>query len=167
MNRTFLVLMLAGCASTQPGGATSAWRDTETSGPPREEPALPDVSGRPDLRELLSLALARNPEIRAARLKLLAAGEVGAIDGALPDPQLGNAKRLQDLYERVLIPRAETAARTAEDLHAAGKGTLAGTLETIAVLHNFRLAAARACADHGQAVAALEAILGKPLERST
>lgn len=77
--------------------------------------------------------------------------------------QVGNAQRLVRLYGEVLVPRAETAARTAEDLHAAGKGALAGTIETIAVLQNFRLAAARARSDYGQAVAALEAILGQPL----
>jgi outer membrane protein TolC len=76
--------------------------------------------------------------------------------------QVGNTKRLVELYERVLVPRAETAVRTAEDLHRAGKGSLAGTIETVAALHNFRLAAARARADRGQAVATLEALLGTP-----
>ncbi len=76
---------------------------------------------------------------------------------------VGNAKRLVDLYHTVLVPRAELAARTAEDLHASGKGSLNGTIETIAVLHNFRLAAARARADYGQAVATLESVLGRPL----
>ena len=80
--------------------------------------------------------------------------------------QVGNAKRQVDLYTKLLIPRAEKAIRTAEDLYAAGKGSLAGTIETVAVLHNFRLAAARARADYGQALAALESILGKPLERT-
>ncbi len=78
--------------------------------------------------------------------------------------EVGNARRLIDLYRGVLIARAEKAVRSAEDLQRAGKGTLAGTIETVAVLHNFRLAAARAEADYGQAVATLEAILGKPLE---
>ena len=64
------------------------------------------------------------------------------------------------------MPRAGLAARTAEDLHASGTGSLSGTLETVAVLHNFRLAAARARADHAQALAALEAVLGQPLARS-
>jgi len=77
--------------------------------------------------------------------------------------QLGNAKRLTRLYGEVLVPRAERSAATAEDLLRTGKGSLAGTVETIAVLHNFRLAQARARADYGQAVAALEAILGRPL----
>jgi outer membrane protein TolC len=77
---------------------------------------------------------------------------------------VGNARRLVELYRDLLIPRAEKAVRTAEDLQTAGKGSVAGTIETVAVLHNFRLAAARARADHGQAVATLEAILGKPLE---
>ncbi|MHC4957719.1 MAG: TolC family protein [Planctomycetota bacterium] len=77
--------------------------------------------------------------------------------------QVGNARRLVDLYDQVLIPRAEQAVKTTEDLHAAGKGSLAGTIETVAVLHNFRLAAARAGADYGQAVATLEAVLGRPL----
>lgn len=77
--------------------------------------------------------------------------------------RVGNAERLVRLYADVLVPRATAAARTAEELHVAGKGTLAGTVETIAVLYNFRLAAARARADHGQAVADLEGLLGRPL----
>lgn len=80
--------------------------------------------------------------------------------------RVGQAERLHRLYHDLLVPRAETAVRTAEDLQAAGKGTLAATLETIAVLHNFRLAAARARADRGQAVAELEALLGQPLEET-
>lgn len=75
---------------------------------------------------------------------------------------LGNAERLERLYDEVLVPRARDAARTAEDLQASGKGSLAGILETIAVLHNFRLAAARARADHGRALADLESVLGRP-----
>ena len=78
--------------------------------------------------------------------------------------RLGNSDRLERLYAEVLVPRAQVAARTAEDLEASGKGTLAGTLETIAVLHNFRLAAARARADHGQALADLEAVVGRPFD---
>jgi outer membrane protein TolC len=80
--------------------------------------------------------------------------------------RVGNAQRLARLYGEVLVPRAQRSARTAEDLLAAGKGTLAGNVETIAVLHNFRLAAARARADYGQAVADLEAVLGRPLTLS-
>jgi len=75
---------------------------------------------------------------------------------------LGNAERLERLYEEVLVPRARSAVRAAEDLMASGKGSLAGALETIAVLHNFRLAAARARADHGRALADLEGVLGRP-----
>ena len=77
--------------------------------------------------------------------------------------RVGNTERLVRLYADVLVPRAAAAAETAEELQEAGKGTLAGTVETIAVLHNFRLAAARARADHGQAVADLEGLLGRPL----
>ncbi len=77
---------------------------------------------------------------------------------------VGNAERLHRLYADVLVPRADIAARTSEDLLASGKGSLAGVLETIAVTHNFRLAAARARADHGQAIAALERALGRPLD---
>jgi outer membrane protein TolC len=79
---------------------------------------------------------------------------------------VGNAERLHRLYRDVLVPRAAVAARTAEDLLAAGKGSTAGLLETIAVLHNFRLAEARARSDHGRAIAALEAVLGRPLAPS-
>ena len=78
--------------------------------------------------------------------------------------RVGSARRLIRLYRDVLVPRAEQAARTAEDLMTSGKGTLAGSVETIAIMHNFRLAHARARADYGQAVADLEATLGRPLE---
>jgi outer membrane protein TolC len=78
--------------------------------------------------------------------------------------EIGNSRRLWRLYRDVLIPRAEAAARSAEDLQRSGKGTLAGSLETIAALHNFRLAAARARADYGRALAKVETILGRPLE---
>jgi len=78
--------------------------------------------------------------------------------------QVGNAQRLAQLYAEILVPRAATAARTAEDLLASGKGNLGGLLETIAVYHNFRLAAARARADHGRAIADLERAIGQPLD---
>jgi outer membrane protein TolC len=78
--------------------------------------------------------------------------------------RVGNAERLTRLYADTLIPRAVIAARTAEDLLAAGKGSIAGALETIAVLHNFRLAEARARADHGRAVADLERVIGRPFD---
>lgn len=78
--------------------------------------------------------------------------------------RVGNAERLVQLYADVLIPRAAVAARTAEDLIGSGKGTLGGLLETIAVMHNFRLAEARARADLGQAFSALERVLGQPFE---
>ena len=79
--------------------------------------------------------------------------------------QVGNAQRLSQLYRDVLVPRAAVAARTAEDLVATGKGNLGGVLETIAVYHNFRLAAARARADHGRAIADLERAIGQPFEQ--
>lgn len=78
--------------------------------------------------------------------------------------EVGNASRLDRLYSEVLVPRAALAARTAEDLLASGKGSIAGVLETIAVYHNFRLASARAVADHGRAVAALERAIGRPFD---
>jgi outer membrane protein TolC len=78
--------------------------------------------------------------------------------------RLRNADRLNRLYRDVLVPRARAAASTSEDLLATGKGTLAGTLETVAVYHQFRLAAARASADHGQALADLEVAIGRPFQ---
>jgi outer membrane protein TolC len=78
--------------------------------------------------------------------------------------QVGNAQRLSRLYADVLVPRAAVAARSAEDLLASGKGSVGGVLETIAVYHNFRLAAARARADHGRAIADLERAIGQPFE---
>jgi len=102
---------------------------------------------------------------RAAAEEQTAAAQQARVRLARAWYRLGKAERLSRLYEEVLVPRARIAARTAEDLHASGKGSLSGTLETVAVLHNFRLAAARARADHAQALAALEAVLGQPFAR--
>jgi outer membrane protein TolC len=78
--------------------------------------------------------------------------------------RLRNAERLDRLYREVLLPRASAAVRAAEDLLASGEGSETEALETVAVLKNFRLAAARARADHGQSVAELEAAIGRPFE---
>ena len=102
---------------------------------------------------------------RAAAEEQTAAAQQARVRLARAWYRLGKAERLSRLYEEVLVPRARVAARTAEDLQSAGKGSLSGTLETVAVLHNFRLAAARARADHAQALADLEAVLGQPFAR--
>jgi len=74
-----------------------------------------------------------------------------------------NTERLVSLYDSTLLPQAEKSARLAEALYREGKASLAGMLETETALQNFRMARARAEADHGQAVARLEQVVGTTL----
>ncbi len=74
-----------------------------------------------------------------------------------------NTERLVTLYDTLLLPQAEKSARLAEALYREGRASLAGKLETEIALQNFRMARARAEADHGQAVARLEQVVGAAL----
>lgn len=74
-----------------------------------------------------------------------------------------NTERLVSLYDSTLLPQAEKSVRLAEALYREGRASLAGMLETQTALQNFRMARARAEADHGQAVARLEQVVGTAL----
>jgi len=71
-----------------------------------------------------------------------------------------NAERLALLYRDTLIPQAGKSLRLAEALYRDGKASLAGSIETALAWENFQLAYHRALADHGQAVAMLEQVVG-------
>lgn len=73
-----------------------------------------------------------------------------------------DTQRLVQLYRKVLVPQAQ-AALESEGLEGAGGGVVGALLERKAVWLQYRLASARAQADHAKAVALLEQVVGKPL----
>ncbi len=77
--------------------------------------------------------------------------------------RLRNAERLITLYREELLPQANKAVETAESWFKEGKGSLSDFSETRTVLYNFQLALARATADQGQNLAALEGLAGRNL----
>lgn len=79
--------------------------------------------------------------------------------------KLRNAERLVELYKNTLMPQATKAMETAESWYRLGQGSLTDYVETQSVWYNFQLAQARAKADHGRALARLEQLVGKSLER--
>jgi outer membrane protein TolC len=109
----------------------------------------------------------KTARVREAAAGTIAAGAeraatVEAVRAAVADlwVRASNTGRLVGLYDGTLLPQAEKSARLAEALHRKGKASLAGMLETATALQNFRLARARAEADHGQAIARLERVVG-------
>jgi outer membrane protein TolC len=77
--------------------------------------------------------------------------------------RLRNAERLISLYAEELIPRAAKDVETAETWFRNGRSSLSDLTETHSVWYNFQLALARAKADHGQYLAALEGLTGRSL----
>lgn len=71
-----------------------------------------------------------------------------------------NAQRLAGLYDAALLPQAEAALLRSQEMVREGKESLASSLELAATWQGLRIARARAAADHAQAVAALERLLG-------
>lgn len=80
--------------------------------------------------------------------------------------RLRNAERLVRLYRDELIPQAAKTVETAENWFRQGKGSLSDFTETRTVWYNFQLALARATADYGQNLAALEGLAGRTLTES-
>lgn len=77
--------------------------------------------------------------------------------------RLGNAARLISLYRDELMPEAAKSVETAETWFRQGKGSLSDFTETRTVWYTFQLALARAQADYGQNLAALEGLTGRDL----
>ena len=73
-----------------------------------------------------------------------------------------DTQRLVQLYRGVLVPQAQGALQS-EGLEGKGGGVVGALLERKAVWLQYRLASARAEADHAKAVALLEQVVGKPL----
>jgi cobalt-zinc-cadmium efflux system outer membrane protein len=74
-----------------------------------------------------------------------------------------NARRLQVLYAEELLPRARAAMMTAEQTAQADSAAYASLLEARSAYYSFTLAYERAQADHFQAVARLERLIGATL----
>ena len=74
--------------------------------------------------------------------------------------RLRNAERLATLYGSALVPQAEQALLRSQEMAKEGKESLSSSLELAATWQGLRIAEARAVADHIQAVAALERLLG-------
>ncbi|MHC4576136.1 MAG: TolC family protein [Planctomycetota bacterium] len=77
--------------------------------------------------------------------------------------RLRNAERLVRLYRESLLPQAEEAMEIAEQWRDVGRDTIGRYLEAQSVWRNFQLAYHRALADHEQAVARLEQLVGTSL----
>jgi outer membrane protein TolC len=77
--------------------------------------------------------------------------------------RLQNAERLVRLYKESLIPQAEEAMEIAEQWRDVGRDTIGRYLEAQSVWLNFQLAYHRALADHEQAIARLEQLVGTSL----
>jgi len=98
--------------------------------------------------------------LRAARADEMDRRAKLAADVARAAFRLRNAQRLAELYGRELVPQAEQALVRSQSMMAEGKESLASSLELAAMWQQLRLAELRASADHAQALAALERLLG-------
>ncbi len=77
--------------------------------------------------------------------------------------RLQNAWRLVVLYRDQLVPQAAKAMELAQVRNREGEGSFSDYVETQAVWYNFQLALARARADYGKYLAALEGLTGRNL----
>ena len=74
--------------------------------------------------------------------------------------KMRNAARLRDLYDKQLLPHARAALETADQTAQGDAASYADLLEARAAYYSFMLARERAAADHFQAVAQLEQLVG-------
>jgi outer membrane protein TolC len=77
--------------------------------------------------------------------------------------KLTNAERLVTLYEEKILPQALESVHEAETLFRDGLGNFSDFVEIQKTAYNFQLALARARADYGKALAALEKTTGVDL----
>jgi len=146
-----------------------------TSSPPASA-SKPSDSGKDAFIGLISMnlpiwewrnrALIREQEALEGAMEWEALREVNrvraAVAGTWFDVQLTG--RLVDLYVQTLIPQAESVMRQAELYFRADQASLSNLIESTLAWHNFQLALHRARADHGQALARLEQVLGTTAE---
>jgi cobalt-zinc-cadmium efflux system outer membrane protein len=79
--------------------------------------------------------------------------------------RLNNAQRLISLYQNDLLPQAENAMGIAETWYREGQASFSDFVETQAVYYNFQLSLARASADYGKVLAALEQLAGQAITK--
>lgn len=81
--------------------------------------------------------------------------------------RLNNAQRLISLYQNDLLPQAENAMGIAETWYREGQAGFSDFVETQAVYYNFQLSLARARADYGKVLAALEQLMGQAITKTS
>ena len=111
----------------------------------------------------ISRVNAADAGIRAAREKVEAARNKAAADLRRLFFKVRNAERLMALYKEDLLPQAQSALETAETWFDQKQGTFSDFLEAQSTLYNFQLSLARARADYGKQLAALEGMAGRSL----
>lgn len=74
-----------------------------------------------------------------------------------------NAQKLSELYARTLVPQAESALSLADVRLREGQESLTTSLELASAWQQLSLAQLRAAADHAQALANLERLVGSPV----
>ena len=77
--------------------------------------------------------------------------------------KVNNALRLVTLYADQLLPQATQSMVTAETWYREGEGSFSDFIENQATLYNFQVSLARARADYGKYLAALEGLAGRKL----
>jgi outer membrane protein TolC len=81
--------------------------------------------------------------------------------------RLNNAQRLIALYQNDLLPQAENALGIAEIWYREGQASFSDFVETQGVYYNFQLSLARASADYGKVLAALEQLVGQAITKAS
>lgn len=138
-------------------------------------PTPPTDSGEEALAVTLGLSLpiwgwAHAGKTAEAEALLLAAvydkkAHLASLHAELRDAlfQERNAARLHILYDEELLPHARAALITAEQSAQGNSASFADLLEARAAFYSFTLARERAVADHFQAIARLEQLVGATL----
>lgn len=101
--------------------------------------------------------------VRAADADTAAMRQMLAADVAMAAFRVRTTERLAHLYAQTLVPQAQLAFAAADARVRDGAESVASSLELAATWQQMQLAALRAEADHAQAVAALERLLGTTL----
>ncbi|MBW2707694.1 MAG: TolC family protein [Deltaproteobacteria bacterium] len=81
--------------------------------------------------------------------------------------RLNNAKRLMALYRDDLLPQAMNAMEIAETWYREGQASFSDFVETQGVYYNFQLSLARASADYGKVLAAMERLTGQAITKTS
>ena len=80
--------------------------------------------------------------------------------------QTRDAQRKIDLYQNTLMPKARESLKATQTALQAGKATFTDLIDAQRVLLEFQLEYERSLANHGQRLAELEVLVGRPIPRS-